>query len=152
MSSPRLATGRISENGRIYTVTTICYCRQPFFLDLLAAEIVANELRRLQHDGVVENFAWVLMPDHIHWLFSRRDGSLARCLQLLKGRSAHAINQLRDRSEPVWQSGYYDHALRHDDDLRKYAEYIVRNPVRAGLVVKIEDYAHGWCAWDLTNV
>lgn len=151
MSSPRLATGRTSENGRIYSVTTICHRRQPLFLDPLAAEIVADELRHLEHDGVVENFAWVLMPDHIHWLFSLRDGSLAQCLQLLKGRSARAINRKRDRSEPIWQSGYYDHALRDDDAVPKLAEYIVLNPVRAGLVTKVVDYAHWWSAWDLKD-
>ncbi len=142
----------MSENSRIYSVTTICYCRKPLFLDPLVAEIVADELRRLQQDGVVENFAWVLMPDHLHWLFSLRDGSLARCLQLLKGKSAHAINRERDRSEAVWQPGYYDHALRHEDATLQLAEYIVLNPVRAGLVAKVDDYAHWWCAWDLTKV
>ena len=91
------------------------------------------------------------MPDHLHWLFSLRNGSLAGCLQLLKGRSAHAINRLRDRSGAVWQPGYYDHALRDHDAVRKLAEYIVLNPVRAGLVTTVGDYAHWWCAWDLTK-
>lgn len=152
MSSPRLAIGRTSERGRTYSVTTICHRRQPLLLDALAAEIVINELRRLQQDGVVENFAWVLMPDHLHWLFSLRSGSLARCLQLLKGRSAHAINRQRDRSETVWQPGYHDHALRHEDATRQLAENIVLNPVRAGLVARVDDYAHCWCAWNLTKV
>ncbi len=154
MSSPRLAIGRTSEKGRIYSVTTICHRREPLFLDPLSGGIVTNELRRLEEDGVVENFAWVLMPEHLHWLFSLRSGSLARCLQLLKGRSAYAINRQRDCNDTVWQPGYYDHALRDDDDdaLRKLAEYIVLNPVRAGLVAKVDDYAHWWCAWDLTKV
>lgn len=151
MSSPHLAIGRTSEHGRTYSVTTICHHRQPLFLDASAAEIVIDELRRLQQDGVVENFAWVLMPDHLHWLFSLRSGSLARCLQLLKGRSAHTINRQRDRTETVWQPGYYDHALRHEDAVRQLAEYIVLNPVRAGLVAEVDDYAHWWCAWDLTK-
>ena len=152
MSSPHLAIGRTSERGRTYSVTTISHHRQPLFLDALAAEIVIDELRRLQQDGVVENFAWVLMPDHLHWLFSLRSGSLARCLQLLKGRSAHTINRQLDRTETIWQAGYYDHALRHEDATRQLAEYIVLNPVRAGLVAEVDDYAHWWCAWDLTKI
>jgi putative transposase len=151
MSSPRLTTGRISAHDRIYSVTTVCYRRQPLFLDMTAVDAVADELHRLSQDGVVDHIAWVLMPDHLHWLFHLRDGTLAYCMQLLKGRSARSINRGRDSNGTVWQAGYFDHALRHEDCVGKHARYIVENPVRAGLTTVVGDYAHVWCAWDMTN-
>jgi putative transposase len=78
------------------------------------------------------------MPDHLYWLMTLRDGTLARVMRLLKGRSAHKIGR------EVWQPNYYDHALRRGGGLRATARYIVANPLRAGLVERIEDYP--W--WD----
>ena len=34
----------------------------------------------------------------------------------------------------LWQRSYWDHVLRRDEDVRIVAEYIVQNPVRAGIV------------------
>ena len=50
------------------------------------------------------------------------------------GRTAHALGRA------TWQTNYYDHAIRQDEDLRKVARYIVANPLRAGLVEQIGDY------------
>lgn len=56
-------------------------------------------------------------------------------VQLLKGRTAHAIGHA------VWQENYHGHAVRDDKDLRNMARYIAANPLRAKLVERIGDYA-----------
>ena len=150
MSSPRLTTGRFSEHGLIYSITTVCYRRYPLFLDTSAVDAVAEELQRISQDRVVENYAWVLMPNHLHWLFLLREGTLAHCMQLLKGRSARSINRLRAGNSTVWQAGYFNHAVRRDDCVQRHARYIVENPIRSGLAAVVGDYAHAWCAWDIT--
>ena len=48
---------------------------------------------------------------------------------------------------PIWQAGYYDHALRIEEDIQTVARYIVANPIRAGLVQKIADYPHWDAVW-----
>jgi putative transposase len=40
----------------------------------------------------------------------------------------------------LWQKSYYDHACRRGEDLTAAARYIVRNPVRSGLVDNAADY------------
>ena len=47
---------------------------------------------------------------------------------------------LKGRVSPVWQRGFYDHAIRREENLRNVARYIVANPLRAGLVQQIGDY------------
>ena len=42
---------------------------------------------------------------------------------------------------------HYDHALRKDEDVKKIARYIIANPLRAGLVEKIEDYPYWDAVW-----
>jgi hypothetical protein len=38
------------------------------------------------------------------------------------------------RTAPNWQSGFFDHLIRHDESYRQKWEYVVENPVRASLV------------------
>jgi hypothetical protein len=33
---------------------------------------------------------------------------------------------------PIWESQYYDHAIRTDDELRERVSYCLQNPVRKG--------------------
>ncbi len=115
---------------------------------------VVAEMRRL-HDAALadqraETLAWVLMPDHWHWLIRLSDPpDLSGIVNLAKGRAARAINQALNRSGPVWQSGYHDRAIRSADNLRDAARYIVANPLRAGLVQRIGDYPLWDCVWFL---
>ena len=46
----------------------------------------------------------------------------------------------KDGGTQLWQKGYYDHALRLDEDVCDAALYIFANPVRAGLVAEVTDY------------
>jgi len=65
----------------------------------------------------------------------------------MKSRSARAVNHLLVRGGPVWQKGYYDHAVRCDEDLRRLARYMIANPLRAGLVERIGDYPLWDAVW-----
>jgi len=70
--------------------------------------------------------------------------SLPQVMRLIKGRSAHLINQLLNRHGPVWQTECFDHVLRSNESLHDKADYICQNPVRAGLVGQASDYRWLW--------
>jgi REP element-mobilizing transposase RayT len=103
-------------------------------------------LRHHQAQGNAETLAFVVMPDHFHWLFSLGPHiTLERLMNSVKGYSAKEINLVLQRTNPksrrsVWQRGYHDHALRKDEEIIETARYIVANPLRAGLVDKLGDY------------
>jgi len=134
MSYNDLRKGRYSQPGMMYHITTVTHRRFPHFQSLFAGRKVVHALMQLQQEGWATTWCYVLMPDHLHWLMRLDKGSLAKVMQLLKGRSAHAIGY------PVWQKNYYDHVVRKEEDLRKLARYIVSNPLRAHLVEQIGDY------------
>jgi hypothetical protein len=49
-----------------------------------------------------------------------------------------------------WQRYGYDHILRDDEKSIVVARYILNNPIRAGLVKRIEDYPYcGSLEWSL---
>ena len=144
----RLRTGRHSETGRAYLLTTVVRHRRPVFADLLLARLAIAELRRCDQEGWSGTLAFVLMPEHLHWLVQLRRGTLAQLMQRFKSRSAGAINrELGHSGQKFWQAGYHDHALRDGQDIRALARYVIANPLRAGLVRRVGDYPHWDAVW-----
>ena len=144
----RLRRGRFSETGRAYHVTTTTHDRTPLFRDWRVGRLVAHSLRHLQNQGRAETLAFVVMPDHLHWLLVLGNApSLSVLMHSLKGFSGKQVRQALDSSGPIWQRGFHDHALRRDEDVRVVARYIVANPLRAGLVADIGHYPLWDAAW-----
>jgi REP element-mobilizing transposase RayT len=141
-----LRKGRVTESGRIYHVITSTHGRYPYFNSFAHGRCVVGEMRRFTEEGCVDSLAWVLMPDHLHWLFALAEkNSLPEVIRLLKGRSACSLNRILQRQGPVWQKSFYDHALRKDEDVRLVAQYVIANPLRRGLVEDVLDYP----LWDM---
>jgi len=143
----RLRIGRVSERGRIYSITAVVKHRKPIFKDFRLSRLLINELRRTHAEGLVNSLAWVVMPDHFHWLVELQSSTLSVVMQRTKSRSARAINAACQCSAPCWQPGYHERAIRYDDDLPGIARYIVANPLRAGLVKRLVDYPHWDAIW-----
>ena len=97
-------------------------------------------------DGSGDSLAWVIMPDHLHWLVIPKVSSLPQIVRRIKARSALAINHHNQTKGPMWQKGYHDHALRRDEDIAAVARYIVANPLRAAIATSVGDYP----LWDAT--
>ncbi|MCS6786547.1 MAG: transposase [Thiobacillaceae bacterium] len=144
-----LRKGRVSEPGRLYHVTTATHARAPVFADLTLGRAVVRTLIQLEHAGAAHTLAYVIMPDHVHWLFSlARESPLPTVVQWFKSNSARMVNLARGRPGlKLWQTGYYDHALRRDEDVRAVARYIVANPLRAGLVRSLREYPLWDAVW-----
>jgi putative transposase len=78
------------------------------------------------------------MPDHIHLLVCfPPDKILSRIVGYWK-RSltrSHAIS---------WQRNFFEHRLRNEENIQQKADYILYNPVRAGLVAQTQDWPYIW--------
>lgn len=120
MSRDDLRIGRISTGGRLYHVTTTTEGRRPLFEDLTCARLLVSEMHRLQEQHLLESLAWVVMPDHLHWLF-RLHGplTLSQAIKLLKGRSSKRVGEWLGTRQTIWQRGFHDHALRREEELQK---------------------------------
>jgi putative transposase len=86
------------------------------------------------------------MPDHLHLQVAPLQGNL---VDLISGWKSFTGNLLRSEGleGACWQRGFYDHALRKEEDFRTAAEYIVNNPVRAGIVARWREYPYSWHRW-----
>ena len=131
-----LRRGRVSIPGRYYHVTCATVNRVHRFTDWPSARPVVSALRAAD----ARTLAYCLMPDHLHWLLELKEHSLATVVGQMKGRSSRAYRAGLAVDGHLWHRGYYDHAIRTDENLLNVARYIVANPLRAGLVTRIGDY------------
>lgn len=88
------------------------------------------------------------MPDHFHGILDiGNDHDLSSGVKKAKGRTARLINRHRQLTGSLWMEGFYDRAIRKDEDIVSVARYIVLNPVRSGLVKRCGDYPFWDAMW-----
>ncbi len=105
-----------------------CWLRRP-----TVAQMVVTALQRFAQQRYILG-PWCVMPNHVHVLVRPiRHHSLAHILHSWKSFTAKAANRMLGRSGTFWQREYYDHIVRNQKELRRCADYIASNPVRAGL-------------------
>lgn len=144
-----LRKGRFSCPNQIYLITIVTHARTPLFTDFNAARTFIAELRQSDSEQLTNTIAWVVMPDHIHWLFGLGEHvPLTKLLQRIKGRSAKSLNEaFNAQGQSIWQKGYHDRAIRREEDLKSIARYILANPLRAGITDKLANYPHWDAVW-----
>jgi len=163
----------IYEPGMTYLITTITHRRERLFEDARSARTAHEDIAFYARKFGTISVAHVIMPDHVHWImhpspedferFTRDEQAkgkrskyghaperfyLSKILEDYKRHTAHAINEYRDSPyAQVWQEGFRDDALRTPQAIRGAAQYVLLNPVKAGLAERFEDYPYlGWNA------
>ena len=90
----------------------------------------------------------VVMPDHAHLVATPYENSaLSAFMQRIKSISSHRTNRALGRRGTLWVDESFDRVIRADENIRRTCEYVVANPVRAGLVESVDDYPWIWRQW-----
>jgi REP-associated tyrosine transposase len=134
---------RISPPGT-YFVTFGTWQRRRLFVVEPYAKLFLQTLYRYRREGRFQLHAFVLMPEHVHLLFTpAEDITLERAVQLVKGGYSHEFGTQFGRTKEIWQRGFTDHRIRDTRDFEAHREYIHRNPVERRLVQNACDYRYG---------
>jgi REP-associated tyrosine transposase len=116
-------------------------------------EIVNDEwIKTAQIRSFIELDSYIIMPDHFHGIVIIKDtgtarraptaerfskpveGSLSTVIRSFKSAVTRRINILRETpGQTVWQRGYYEHVIRHNEKINLVREYIAYNPARWSL-------------------
>ena len=131
---------------QIFSVILCTQDRRPIFQNEKWAKTLLSCLNTGPIARESDRYAWCLMPDHLHVLISPREGDLVDILARWKSYTGHLLRK-NALKETCWQRGFYDHALRNEEDIKVVAEYIVNNPVRRGLVEDWRQYPYSWHKW-----
>jgi REP element-mobilizing transposase RayT len=84
---------------------------------------------------------YVIMPDHIHLFCAPgvlHAESLKHWVQYWK--SIASKNWPRATEQPIWQRDFWDRQLRRQESYSAKWQYVLANPVRAGLIASPEEW------------
>lgn len=102
---------------------------------------------------VCERFNWrchsyCLMTNHYHLLVETVDGNLSQGMRQLNGVYTQYTNRTHKRVGHLFQGRFKGILVQRDAHLLEVARYIVLNPVRAGMVRRVEDWP--WSSYRAT--
>jgi putative transposase len=129
-------------SNSIYFITASVSQKKFLFQAPPIAELLLDVLLhyRAQQKYLLHEF--VVMPNHFHLLITPEQ-ALERAVQLIKGGFSFRIKKELGFGGEVWQSSYYDHRVRDEEEYSRIRTYIQENPVRAGMVSSPMEYAYG---------
>jgi putative transposase len=137
--SPTLYLGQIA-----ISFTACIKGRIPILNDIevfdALTKILIETLKRWYCDAHV----FLFMPDHCHLLIqgNKDESNLLGFMKDFKQRSGYWFSQRRLKAAATakWQKDFYDHILRKDEDIKVQVTYILKNPIRRGLVNDWKEY------------
>jgi REP element-mobilizing transposase RayT len=139
----RLAGFDYRDIGATYFVTTCTSGRRPRLALPEMAETVVENIVWARVHGRARVFAYCVMPDHLHLVLQLVDSrySLGRVVGTLKRESGKRFHQMGYAGE-LWQERFYDRILRENETGISVVDYVLENPVRAGLVSHHDEYPY----------
>ncbi len=128
-----------------YFVTICLQGREPYLEIPEVRTLMEDEWKALpQRFPTIELDAFVVMPDHIHFILSlhpdrKNRPTLSRIVCAYKSLTARsALSHLRTLGDicgnQFWQPGFYDHIIGNTTELLAIRKYIRNNPIKAGLL------------------
>jgi REP element-mobilizing transposase RayT len=129
----------VFTKGPVAASLTMCTAsRSPAFQDERCAAGAVHVIGRI-HGPNSRMLAFCVMPDHVHVIVLNQKHPLQSVVRLIKRETTQALSRL-GVPRPLWQRGYYDHAIRRNEGLFKTIRYVLMNPVRAGLAEYWREY------------
>ena len=131
---------RIEFPGAVYHLTSRGNSRQPIFLtnqDRMGFfEILGDVVMEL---GWVCH-AYCLMTNHYHLLVETPEATLSRGMQRLNGVYTQRFHRTHKSCGHLFQGRFKGILVEKESHLLELSRYIVRNPVAAKMVERVEDY------------
>ena len=147
---PRLVPIFQRFDAPVFFVTFNTHRRQAILANAALHDAFIADCRRAEQFRIGVG-RYVIMPDHVHLFVCFGTGCEITLSEWIKGLKRHldkvltasGCERVRVRSQKLasfWQPGFHDHLLRSDESYAAKWGYVFQNPVRAGLVVRAEDW------------
>lgn len=136
---PRIA--RIIAAGYPHHITQRGNNRTTVFFDDEDRQTYLNLLLKYTHTYNVAIWAYCLMSNHVHLLaVPATDTGLARGIGLTNMLYTQYLNRKLNQSGRIWQNRFFSCLIESNHYLWGVARYIERNPVKAGMAERVEEY------------
>lgn len=114
------------------------------------AEIITHEFT-FWAPSHLENYAWCILPNHVHWVFRTREKDhqgkpvyLPEVIESVKKDTAQQINILLERQGPLWHPDNFDLLLKNDKQLHRAIDFTLNNPIAANLIDDRRQWPGSW--------
>jgi putative transposase len=145
---------RANFEGGYYFFTVVTHDRRPFLTEPLARQCLHAAWKEARQQADFEMIAVCLLPDHLHciWRLPQGDcdfsirwarikaGFTRRFLASGGTEYAQSLSRMGRRERGIWQRRFWEHQIRDETDLQHHVDYIHYNPVKHGLVARVEDW------------
>lgn len=145
---------RSNTRGGTFFFTVVTHLRRPILTDRHCRQALRHAIRTVQaeHPFIID--AWVLLPDHMHciWTLPTGDRAFSKRWGMIKTRTTQNLNH-RDLPLPhktssrkakreggLWQRRFWEHLIHDERDLWRHLNYLHYNPVKHGLVQHVRDW------------
>ena len=123
-----------------YFITFCTDNRHQHFVAREQVDVVLEQILRSATDTGFALVAYCFMPDHVH-LVVEAQSDASDCRLFIKRAKQFSGYYFKQKfGKPLWQRYGFEHVLRDDEATLGVARYTLENPVRAGLVSRVEDY------------
>jgi putative transposase len=134
-------TARASEAGFVYHVLNRGNARSEVFHKPADYAAFLQIIREASLRLPMRMLAYCLMPNHFHLVVRPHDdGDLSRWMQWLLTTHVRRYLKHYGHSGHVWQGRFKAFAVQDDDHLITVVRYVERNPLRACIVSRAEDW------------
>ena len=138
---------RTNTDGGTYFFTVVSHQRRPILCDEPIRNALRKAIKETQSKYPFTIDAWVLMPDHLHCLwtlpegdsdYSKRWGIIKRrvsiiCRDVYNQNKWVNASKKKHRESTIWQRRYWEHQIRDQQDYNNHMDYIHYNPVKHDL-------------------
>lgn len=139
---------RIEYPGATYHVVARGNERSHIYTDDHDREGFLSEVERIAHRLQWQLVAYCLMGNHYHLLVRTANGDLCRGMRNVNGVYAQAFNRRHQRVGHLFQGRYKAILVEDGQYLQAVGRYILRNPVRAGICPRPQDWP--WSSYNAT--
>lgn len=124
----------------IYFITACTLARRKLLSNASVHETFLHLAQRGPRRGAWIG-AYVIMPDHFHLFVATDDEkiTLSKWMKSFKNAISKTL-RLSGVDAPHWQKTFFDHLLRSTESYSEKWNYVRENPVRAGLVQRLEEW------------
>jgi putative transposase len=133
----------ILSGARVFFATTKTSMARRLLQSDRNAMLLIDVLRSNVATGKFQLHDFLIMPDHLHLLMTLPgDVAIEKAMQLIKGGFSYRLKKEFGYQGEVWQRGFSEVRVSDQESFLLHREYIVQNPVKAGLVDTAEQYPY----------
>ena len=145
---------RVYIRGGTYFFTLVTYERQPLFQPKESIDLLFDALQYTTTRLPFEIVAYVILPDHMHFIWALPEGSddYSTRWRLIKsyftrhykqkGRAGVSESRKKKMEQDIWQRRFWEHLIRDTIDLSRHVEYIHYNAIKHGYVNSLMEWEH----------